>query len=372
MKDLFGGAFAGKSAFVTGHTGFKGSWLSLWLAALGARVTGYALDPPTEPSLFADAKVAKVLAADLRGDVRDAPRLAAALAGARPEFVLHLAAQPLVRASYEDPAGTFAVNLAGAVNLLEAVRRVPSVRACLVVTTDKCYENREWPYAYREEDALGGHDPYSASKACAEIAVGAYRRSFFHLAGGAALASARAGNVVGGGDWAADRLVPDCVRALSRGEAAVIRNPGSVRPWQHVLEPLSGYLQLAERLAEDPALAGPWNFGPLATDHLTVGGIAGRVVELWGEGSWKAPSTPRAAPAPHEAGVLRLDWTKAGTILGWRPAWGIDEALSATVEWYRTRHRDKGADLAALCRGQIAAYAARAKELGLPWAGGAR
>ena len=334
--------WAGRKVFVTGHTGFKGAWLSLWLERLGCETTGFALDPPTEPSLFDSAAVARGMN-DVRGDVRDLAALSAALAVAKPEFVFHLAAQPLVRTSYAEPVETFATNVLGTVHLLEAVRHVPSVRAVVVVTSDKCYENREWPWGYRETAPLGGHDPYSASKACAELAAAAYRRSFFETVG---IGTVRAGNVLGGGDWAVDRIVPDAVRAVARGETLVVRRPNAVRPWQHVLEPLSGYLALAERLYAEPSTwSGPWNFGPRDDDAVPVRRLLDLLLKHWGSGSWRAETS---ASDPHEANLLRLDCSQARTRLGWRPALTLDETIGMTAKWYR--QAVEGASVAKLRR----------------------
>ena len=319
-----------RSVFVTGHTGFKGGWLATWLLDLGARVTGYALAPHTTPSYFARCGLAERLTTHL-ADVRDAVALPAALAAARPSVVFHLAAQPIVRRSYRAPLETISINVLGTSTLLEAVRHTPSVEAIIVVTSDKCYENRERHEGYREDDPLGGHDPYSASKAAAELVAAAYRRSFF-APGGPGLATVRAGNVIGGGDWAADRLVPDAIRALVQGEPIRVRNPAAVRPWEHVLEPLGGYLLLAEHLAGNPAFAGAWNFGPREGDAVCVGTLADLIVGQWDGARWESkPETD----APHEAGLLRLDWSKARTRLGWHPGLTIKEAVELTVGWYR-------------------------------------
>jgi CDP-glucose 4,6-dehydratase len=324
-----------RKVFLTGHTGFKGSWLSLWLQRLGAKVAGFALDPPTDPSLFQSARVAEAMT-DLRGDVRDLPALQAALSRERPEVVFHLAAQPLVRASYAQPVETFATNVLGTVHLLEAVRHVDSVRAVVVVTSDKCYENQEWPWGYRESEALGGHDPYSASKACAELATAAFRRSFLSASiqgRQIGVASARAGNVVGGGDWATDRILPDAVRAILSGNPLVVRRPHAIRPWQHVLEPLCGYLMLAEKLHAEPhRWSSAWNFGPADDDTVPVKELLDRFFAHWGGGSWQSASE---TTGPHEAGLLRLDCSKARTLLGWRMAMGLDKTVALTAQWYR-------------------------------------
>ncbi|HET7344224.1 MAG TPA: CDP-glucose 4,6-dehydratase [Methylomirabilota bacterium] len=342
-----------RSVFLTGHTGFKGGWLATWLHALGARVTGYALAPDTTPSFFATCGVAGRLTSHL-ADVTDAAALTRALTAARPSVVLHLAAQSLVRRSYAAPVATFATNVLGTAHLLEAVRQAPSVEAVVVVTSDKCYDNREQPEGYREDEALGGHDPYSASKAAAELVTAAYRRSFF--AGGPRVATARAGNVIGGGDWAADRLVPDAMRALVRGEALRVRHPTAVRPWQHVLEPLAGYLRLAERLTESEAFAGSWNFGPREDDAVPVATLVELLLGLWDGGHWEAAPEDSA---PHEAGLLRLDWTKARERLGWRPLLTLKEAAELTVAWYRAAAGATADACHRLTLEQIAQYEAR-------------
>jgi CDP-glucose 4,6-dehydratase len=344
-----------RRVFLTGHTGFKGSWLALWLRVLGARVTGFALPPPTNPSLFELAGVGHDMRSVL-GDVRDAEALSRAMREADAEVVLHLAAQPLVRASYDAPLETFSTNVMGTANLLEAVRRSPGVRSVVIVTTDKCYENREQPWGYREADPLGGHDPYSSSKACTELVVSSFRASYFATAasGGhaAAIATARAGNVIGGGDWAAERLVPDLLAAFEAGVPATIRHPGAVRPWQHVLEPLRGYLELAERLhTGGQAYAEAWNFGPGEDDAQPVAWIADTLAGLWGRGaSWQAP----AGLHPHETHCLRLDSSKARARLGWRPAMRLPDALASVAEWALARKA--GADLRTLTLDQISTY----------------
>ncbi len=340
-----------RRVFLTGHTGFKGSWLALWLGRMGALVHGYALDPSTDPSLYACAAVAQDLEADTRGDLADLPRLRAAARAAQPEVVFHLAAQPLVRESYRDPLGTFATNVLGTAHLLDSLRGLEGLKAVVVITTDKVYHNEEWSYPYRETDRLGGHDPYSASKAAAEIVTASYRSSFLS-AQGVRVATARAGNVLGGGDWTVDRLVPDCLRAFAAGRAVQLRFPQSVRPWQHVLEPLSGYLLLAERLFAGEGFECGWNFGPSGDEgHAQVGQVARRLGQLWGHGVVELGDDSRQ---PHEAGLLRLDVSKAAALLGWRPRWNLEQALAATVAWQKSFLG--GAEARELCLEQIAQF----------------
>jgi CDP-glucose 4,6-dehydratase len=329
----------GTRVLLTGHTGFKGAWLTLWLSRLGCRVTGLALPPPSTPSLFDVAEVADACDS-LIGDIRDMDRVRRAFDRGRPDVVFHLAAQSLVRESYREPIHTFATNVMGTAHVLEAVRHAPSVRAVVVVTSDKCYENQEWLWPYRESDPLGGHDPYSASKGAAEIVTSSFARSFF--SGGpsshaAIVASVRAGNVIGGGDWSSDRLVPDIVRAFTTGESVVVRNPQAVRPWQHVLDALQGYLTLAERLCDHGhAYAGAWNFGPADSDARPVSWVVDEMVRRWGP---PAAWVDGSGPAVHEATLLRLDSSKARSRLGWSPKLDLPTALDWTVDWYRA-HRD--------------------------------
>jgi CDP-glucose 4,6-dehydratase len=358
MIDPFGGAYAGKRVFLTGHTGFKGSWLALWLTMLGAKVRGYALDPNTEPALWDMLGLGEADdVEDIRADIRDLGNLRSAIAEFRPEIVFHLAAQPLVLESYDDPVGTYATNVMGTVNVLEAIRSVPSVRAVVVVTSDKCYENREQSgYAYVETDPMGGYDPYSSSKGAAELVTAAYRRSFFARPEAANVASARAGNVIGGGDWARDRIVPDCIRAVKAGDDVIVRNPGAVRPWQHVLDPLHGYLALAAALlGKDGELyAGPFNFGPSPESAVPVAEVVDRLLADW-------PGTGRVSPdqtgAPHEARFLMLDWSRAARLLGWAPAWGLGESVDRTAAWWRSSLG--GEDARALCAADVRAFTGR-------------
>lgn len=345
----------GKRVYLTGHTGFKGGWLALWLADMGAEVHGYALAPPTEPNYFTVAKMQDRLARSTIADIRDAAALVQAMQEARPDIVFHLAAQPLVRYSYVEPAETYAVNVMGTVNLLEAVRQTPSVKAVVNVTTDKCYENREWVWPYRENEAMGGFDPYSSSKACSELVSAAYRNSFLEPAG-IHLASARAGNVIGGGDWAVDRLVPDFLRALDAGQALTIRSPLATRPWQHVLEPLSGYLILAEKLFDEgPGFAEAWNFGPEEADTRPVQWIVEYLCSQVPGATWQCD----AAPQPHEANTLKLDSSKAKVYLGWRPHWNLQTALGMTLAWHKAWNQ--GEDMAAISAQQIQEYEAAAR-----------
>ena len=342
----------GKRVLLTGHTGFKGSWLSLWLQRLGASVHGLALAPPTSPNLFTEARVGEGMASSRIADIRDQGAVLEAVKSCQPEIVIHMAAQALVRQSYSDPVTTYATNVMGTVHLLEAARSVGTVRAIVNVTTDKCYENREWVWGYREDEPMGGHDPYSNSKGCAELVTNAYRQSFFR-AGGIALASARAGNVIGVGDWAADRLIPDILRAFEQGKPVTIRNPLATRPWQHVLEPLSGYLTLAETLhTEGQVFAEAWNFGPRDEDTRPVQWIVEQMAQVWGQGAgWQQDQDDQH---PHEAGHLKLDISKSRSRLGWQPAMQLAQALQLTVDWAKAFQA--GLDVRQLTLNQISHY----------------
>ncbi|MDP9038624.1 MAG: CDP-glucose 4,6-dehydratase [Acidobacteriota bacterium] len=357
MTDKGTFSWHGTRVFLTGHTGFKGGWLALWLASKGAIVRGYALDPYTTPNLLTVARIPSVVE-DLRGDIRDAATLEPALRDFAPEVVFHMAAQPLVRLSYSDPIGTYETNGIGTARVLDAIRRTPSVRAVVSITTDKCYENKEWVWGYRETDPLGGYDPYSSSKACAEIVSAAFRQSYFPVdrlgtTHSTAVATARAGNVIGGGDWSLDRLIPDLVRGFLAGEPVRIRRPHSIRPWQHVLEPLAGYIALAEHLLSDsPArFATAYNFGPADDDAREVGWIVDKMVGFWGDGaSWILDPDPGV----HEAGYLKLDASRAKADLAWTPRLDLQTALQWLVEWYRAWQ--SGADMHAFTLKQIHAY----------------
>ena len=347
-----------KKVFITGHTGFKGSWLSLWLQQLGAEVIGYALPPPTQPSLFKVVQVEKSMTSII-GDIRDGVLLTNAMRQAEPDIVIHMAAQPLVRKSYVDPVVTYSTNVMGTVQLLEAVRQTPSVRAVVNVTTDKCYENKEWVWGYRENEPMGGFDPYSSSKGCAELVTAAYRNSFFntvrHGEHQVALASARAGNVIGGGDWADDRLIPDVLRAIESGQSVKIRNPQATRPWQYVLEPLKGYLVLAEKLyTEGSAFAEAFNFGPAEEDAKPVQWIVEQLTHSWGDGaSWQL----EGGTHPHEAHYLKLDCSKARLKLGWKPHWNLAQALQAIIVWHRAHIAHKSSTaMRSICLQQIKEY----------------
>ena len=332
MKDFY----AGQRVLVTGHTGFKGGWLCVWLKQMGASVSGFSLAPARTPNLFESVQVGEGLESHI-GDIRDAGQLRGVMEQTQPTLVFHLAAQPLVRLSYADPVGTFATNVMGTVHLLDAVRQVPSVRGVVVVTSDKCYDNKEWLWGYRENEAMGGADPYSCSKGCAELVTAAYRRSFTGAQSSLAIASGRAGNVFGGGDWSNDRLIPDIAKAVMKGHPVIIRNPSAVRPWQHVLEPLSGYLLLGQKLfSGESTWADAWNFGPDPGADLTVGELAETALQRWGKGRMEIQQDPLA---PHESNLLRLDSSKARKVLKWRPVLSLGEAITWTVDWYRAFER---------------------------------
>jgi CDP-glucose 4,6-dehydratase len=339
-----------RRVFVTGHTGFKGGWLSLWLNHAGSELHGYSLDPLTEPNLFKAARIKELFATDLRADIRDVQALTEAISIARPEIIYHLAAQSLVRPSYDDPSETFSVNVVGTSNLFQAARECASVKAIVVVTSDKCYENREWMHPYRETDRLGGFDPYSASKACQEIVAASFRSGFSAFRPDLKIATVRAGNVIGGGDWSRDRLVPDCMRAFSNRVFVELRYPNSIRPWMHVAEPISGYINLGERLLgpEGHKFAEPFNFGPSSGGDASVGSVAERLAHHWGDDAMVRIGT---SSQPHEAGILRLDSSKARATLGWFPRWLLDESIELTVAWYKAWYA--GHDIAPIMRQQI-------------------
>lgn len=351
FDDLFDGIYKGRNVLITGHTGFKGSWLSLWLHLLGAKVIGYALDPATEQDNFVLCGLHSKIV-DLRGDIRDASRLKQVFSAYQPEIVFHLAAQPIVCRSYQIPAETFETNVMGTVNVLDAIRSCDSVKAGVIITSDKCYENREQIWGYREDDKMGGYDPYSASKGCAELVTSAFRSSYFPAGSGKAVATARAGNVIGGGDWSQDRLLPDCMRSLIAQKPIELRNPDSVRPWQFVLEALYGYLLLGEKLLQDGTkYSGAWNFGPDFESVAPVKKVAGLLTALWGCSSGLLVAGNQNAP--HEAGLLSLDCTKAKTLLGWKPQLPLQKALNDTVQWYKNYQSE---DMFMLCESQIASF----------------
>ena len=350
---MFGNVLKNKSVLVTGHTGFKGSWLALWLHELGAKVTGLALPPNTEPSHFELIRLHDLIT-HVEGDIRNDDIINKTFEKSNPEIVFHLAAQPLVRDSYDDPKTTFDTNIGGTVNILEAIRHCPSVKAAVVITSDKCYENKEWVWGYRENDPMGGHDPYSASKGSGEIVCAAYLRSFFDKNGRGphlGFATARAGNVIGGGDWAKDRIIPDCIRALSKGEPIQVRNPNATRPWQHLLDPLSGYLLLAKRLLEAPeSFSGSWNFGPVESGQIKVIDLANKFVKAWGSG--QIHTSPSEKSAPHEDHLLRLCIDRAIHELKWKPLLDSSAAIDWTVDWYKAWHLNDR-DLRSLSLSQI-------------------
>jgi CDP-glucose 4,6-dehydratase len=365
---LFNNAFTNQTVLVTGHTGFKGSWLTAWLRQLGANVVGYSLpDLPTIPSNFAAMQLERYIT-DVRGDIRDYEKLRQVIVQHQPTIIFHLAAQPIVLHAVRQPKESFDANSGGTVNLLEAVRTTNSARAVVAITTDKVYRNQEWLWGYRESDTLGGHDPYSASKAMAELAITAYRETYFpaqrYPEHGVAIASARAGNVIGGGDFADYRLVPDCMKSLMAGQPIEVRNPHSVRPWQHVLEPLSGYLWLAAKLLQDgPAYAEAWNFGPLEQKGITTQAVAEKLIGLWGNGRWHH-TNPEELPKI-ETGLLRLSWDKAAARLNWRPVYRWEEALAEIVTWFQAWQQNE--DMYRICRSHIEAYVEQARDLKLDW-----
>lgn len=357
MKEMIDTSFwKGKRVFVTGHTGFKGGWLCLWLEMMGSEVMGFSLSPVTKINLFDEANVAEGIRS-ITGDVRDKDSLFNAVSQFKPEIVIHMAAQPLVRRSYEYPRETFETNVMGTVNVLEAVKKIEGVKVVINVTTDKCYENNEWIWGYRETEPLGGHDPYSSSKACSELVTSAYRRSFFYDSP-VAIATARAGNVIGGGDWSDDRLVPDILGSFELDRSAYIRNPHAIRPWQHVLEPLSGYLMLAEKLFNyGDRYEGAWNFGPGDSDVKSVEWIVRKIADEWGLGSsWSKDSSEQ----PHEASSLKLDISKAKTVLGWSPLWSLDQSIKNIVHWHKSWLNNSSARQ--LCLEQINQYMTIEKE----------
>ena len=368
MTQIFEDLFKNRTVFVTGHTGFIGSWLTQWLCDLGAKVVGYSLKPPTNPSLFEDINLEKKLI-HIIGNVNDQNKLQQTLQEHSPEFIFHLAAQPLVKISYDQPVETIQTNVIGTTNLLESIKKISSVKVCVVVTSDKCYENKEINYAYKETDALGGYDPYSASKAAAEIVTSSYRNSFFNpnnfAEHGVSLSTSRIGNVIGGGDWAKDRLVPDIVRSLSTNNEIHIRNPTAVRPWQHVLEAISGLFCLSKKMYDEPtSFAQPWNFGPLLdNENLTVSQLNSQIISEWGSGN----SSNTSEDQPHEANLLMLDSSKAINKLDWYPVYSIKEAISKTITWYKEYFTNKD-HMEKLTQDQILAYVEQAKKMKLDWA----
>ncbi len=368
MNSCFHNFYNNKNVFLTGHTGFKGSWLTLMLKELNANVTGYSLEPPTEPSLFEILKLKNKIK-HLTGDVRDKDKFLKSIKEAKPEIIFHLAAQPLVRRSYSEPVLTYETNILGTLNLLEFSRQIESVRAVVIITTDKCYENKEWIYAYRENEPLGGYDPYSSSKACAELITAAYRRSFFNIddygkTHKTAIATVRAGNIIGGGDWTDDRLVPDIIRSLTGNKELLIRNPDSIRPWQHVLEPIAGYLYLASLMHKDgKSFSEPFNFGPDSNDILTVKDVVKRSVKAWGSGSYKIKKDNEL----HEAKLLRLDTGKSLFKLNWKPVYNAGQAIDRAIDWYKEFYQNKNADIYNFTVNQIDDYMQVAEKSEIFW-----
>ncbi len=368
MNDIFSNIYKDRTVLVTGHTGFSGGWLSLWLKELGARVVGYSLDPPTKPNLFESIELKHRIESHIMGDIRDYNYLTSILERYQPVIVFHLAAQPLVRLSYKQPKLTYETNVMGTVNVLEAVRKTKSVKVCIVVTSDKCYENKEWFFGYREIDPMGGYDPYSSSKGCAELVTAAYRKSFFNpkkygKTRTVALSSVRAGNMIGGGDWGEDRIIPDCVRALSERKTIIIRSPTATRPWQYVLEPLSGYLWLGALMYRDGTkYSGAWNFGPNESDVLNVEGLVGLLLNEWGNGGYEIRSDDL-----HEAHLLKLDISKANSMLKWKPVYNIYDAIKETAIWYKTSYSNGVENIYGFAVSQIDKYVKKAKTRGLLW-----
>ena len=362
MKNIFNGVYEGKKVFLTGHTGFKGSWLALWLKELGAEVMGYSLEPNTNPSLFNLCEIDKDIKS-IFGDIRDSKRLEQAMIEFQPDIVFHLAAQPLVRLSYNEPKMTYETNVIGTLNVYEAAKKCKSVKSIVSITTDKCYENKEWEYGYRENDPMGGYDPYSSSKGCAELLTSSYRNSFFKEIG-VNLASTRAGNVIGGGDWAEDRLIPDLVRAISNNKPLIIRNPIATRPWQHVLEPLSGYLWLGSQLLQGKnQFSCGWNFGPNDSDVLSVEEILKISLNEWGRGSYEVDKSAH----PHEAKLLKLDISKARAELKWHPVYEAKTTIAKTIEWYKNFYDNKNIDIKECTINQIKEYVKNAQEQSILW-----
>lgn len=367
MDNIFRNIYKNKKILITGHTGFKGAWLTQWLLELGANICGYSLNPPTEINLFNNLRIENEIT-HIVSDIRDYQSLLRVFQDFNPEIVFHLAAQPLVRTSYLNPIETYQTNVMGTVNVLEAIRNCESVKSAIIITTDKCYENKEWVYGYRENDPMGGYDPYSASKGCAEIVISSYRNSFFNIenfgkAHNIALASARAGNVIGGGDWALDRLIPDCIRAITNNETIVLRNPVSTRPWQHVLEPLAGYLWLGCKTLEDgKKYSEAWNFGPYDEDVLTVEEVVNKIINFWKHGDYKIESDN----IYHEANLLKLDISKAFFKLNWKTVYKANKAIEKTAEWYKLYY-EKSKDIKVLTINHINDYVRNAKELNIEW-----
>lgn len=370
MDDIFLDIYKDKKVLVTGHTGFNGSWLSLWLKELGAKVVGYSLEVPTKPSLFEAIGLEDKIDYHITGDVKDEEHLISVFEKYQPEFIFHLAAQPLVRLSYKEPKLTYETNIIGTVNVLEAIRKTNSVKVCIIVTSDKCYENKEWVYGYKEIDPMGGYDPYSSSKGCAELVTAAYRVSFFNptcygKTHNVALSSVRTGNVICGGDWGNDRIVPDCIKALSKRETVTIRSPMATRPWQYVLEPLSGYLWLGVLMYKEGAeYSSAWNFGPNDDEIYTVEKVVRYVIKYWGEGDYEVDSSEH----PHEAGLLKLDISKAQSLLKWKPIYNIDETIKETVTWYKQFYSNNKIDFYKLSTTRIGKYIKKAKTKRLAWA----